>query len=67
MTDNFKQKCRERTYKNKLGYIKFSDDTIVSNVDVLSEIRNEETIYTNGTLIGSCNSKIICLLDLLQP
>ena len=59
MTDNFKQKCRERTYKNKLGYIKFSDDTIVSNVDVLSEIRNEETIYTNGTLIGSCNSKII--------
>jgi len=59
MTDKFKRKCRERTYKNKLGYIKFSDDTIVSNVDVLSEIRNEETIYTNGTLIGSCNSKII--------
>lgn len=59
MTDNFKQKCRERTYKNKLGYIKFSDNNIISNTDILSEIRSEENIYTNGILIGSCNSKIV--------
>lgn len=59
MTENFKQKCRERTYKNKLGYIEFSNKTVVSNTDLLSEIGNEENIYTNGTLIGSCNSKIL--------
>ena len=59
MTDIFKQKCRERTYKNKLGYIKFSDNNIISNTDILSEIRSEENIYTNGILIGSCNSKIV--------
>ena len=59
MTENFKQKCREATYKNKLGKLLFDNDYEINGTDYLTEISTEETIFTNGTILGSCNSKLL--------
>ena len=65
MTEQFKQKCKQPVYKDRLGKIEFGDNQVISGSDYLQKIVIDDACITNGTIVGSIYAKSI-IFDTLK-